>query len=114
MLFDTPLVGAAEFAARSGWHLQPEGLCRNDVCVPLPPDAIRDDRLDLAHIADALRMPLVHDEGAHVWALGPPAGHSVLVSAEAPNLILPDVYGQPFALRSLRGKKVLLLAWASW
>jgi hypothetical protein len=27
---------------------------------------------------------------------------------------LPDIDGQPFSLESLRGQKVLLVAWASW
>jgi hypothetical protein len=31
-----------------------------------------------------------------------------------PDLTLPDVQGNPFSLRSLHGKKVLLIAWASW
>jgi hypothetical protein len=35
-------------------------------------------------------------------------------SAAAPNLVLPDVHGRPFELASLRGTRVLLLAWASW
>ena len=30
------------------------------------------------------------------------------------NAVLPDVDGNPFALGSLRGQKVLLVAWASW
>ena len=42
-----------------------------------------------------------------------PARH-VLTSAEAPDLLLPDWKGVEFALRSLRGRKVLLVAWASW
>lgn len=114
MLFDSQLVSAQAFAARSGWHLRPEGLCREDVCVPLPPAAVRDGELDLVPAAEALRMPLVHDNDLGVWALGPPAGAPVLASAHAPDLRLPDVQGQPFELDSLRGKKVLILAWASW
>jgi peroxiredoxin len=31
-----------------------------------------------------------------------------------PNLELTDIDGHPFRLASLRGKKVLLVAWASW
>lgn len=117
MLFDRPRVGVEEFARRSGWHLRPEGLCRDDVCVPLPArtSVLRDGGLDLALVADALDMPLVHDDPATTWALGPVSGKSVLpADARAPDLGLPDVHGQPFTLGSLRGKKVLLLAWASW
>jgi hypothetical protein len=110
------LIRVNDFAARTGWEVQPEGLCRGAVCVPLPPSALTDDKLDLSHVAESLRMPLVHEPAARLWALGPPASRRVLESSAgaAPDLVLPDVDGKPFALRSLRGKKVLLLAWASW
>jgi peroxiredoxin len=49
-----------------------------------------------------------------VWCLGPEAGGRVLSSAVLPDIVLPDLEGKPFALRELRGQKVLLVAWASW
>jgi hypothetical protein len=114
MLFRSPAVDIGSFEAASGWHLQAAGLCRDDICVPLPDSAHRGDELDLALAAQALRMPLVHDAQVGLWALGPPAAEHALRTAQAPDLVLPDVEGRSFALRSLRGKKVLLLAWASW
>ena len=42
------------------------------------------------------------------------AGGRALASVDAPDLVLPDLQGRPFRLRSLRGSKVLLVAWASW
>ncbi len=95
-------------AQRLGWELRAEGLCRDDVCLPLPPDP------SVAQLAQRLRRPLVHDPEAGLWALGPPADTRVLSSAAAPDVLLPDLDGRLFELRSLRGKKVLLLAWASW
>jgi hypothetical protein len=59
-------------------------------------------------------MPLVHDDDTGVWCLGPEALGRALTTAQAPDLILPDYRGNPFALSSLRGQKVLLVAWASW
>jgi peroxiredoxin len=38
----------------------------------------------------------------------------VLTSAVAPELELPDRDGNLFKLSSLHGRKVLLVAWASW
>ncbi|MEA3019919.1 MAG: Redoxin, partial [Actinomycetota bacterium] len=35
-------------------------------------------------------------------------------TAEAPELTLPDLDGNPFSLSTLHGQKVLLVAWASW
>jgi hypothetical protein len=60
-------------------------------------------------------MPLVHDGQHDLWALGPESlTGRALVSATAPELVLPDVDGRPFVLSSLRGQKVVLVAWASW
>jgi hypothetical protein len=115
MLFRAPLVEVGEFEVASGWHLQAVGLCRDDICVPLPGSARRGKALDLTLVAQALRMPLVHDADVSLWALGPPVADHALRAAQAPDLVLPDVVGaRSFELASLRGKKVLLLAWASW
>lgn len=105
-----PVDGAA-FEQRTGWALKPEGACKGDACVPLP-------SLDAATVAERLGMPVVGDEERGLWALGPSvgvAGGRALATAELPDVVLPSVVtGEPFALRSLRGQKVLLVAWASW
>jgi hypothetical protein len=59
-------------------------------------------------------MPLVHDEPHDVWALGPESFGHALASVQLPELELPDSDGNPFRLSSLHGRKVLLVAWASW
>lgn len=106
-----PEVSVAEFEAATGWDVKPEGACRGDVCIPLPPpDA---GSLDLRVLAERLGMPLVHDEEAGLWALGPAAG-PVLAGARAPDFTLPDWRGGDFTLSTLRGSRVLLLAWAPW
>lgn len=117
MILTELAVDRREFAERTGWSLEPQGACRGDVCVPMPSEATRaDGRLDVAVVAARLGMPLVHDEAHDVWALGPAVedGGRALSSAVAPALELPDVDGNPFKLSSLRGQKVLLVAWASW
>src|SRR5438270_232256 len=59
--------------------------------------------------------PLVHDEERGLYAIGPSTvSGRALATAEAPELELPDLNGNPFKLSSLRGQKVLLVAWASW
>ena len=65
-------------------------------------------------IAQRLGMQLVHDSETGVWCLGPEALGRALTTARAPDLILPDYQGNEFALSSLRGQKVLLVAWAPW
>jgi hypothetical protein len=105
-------VSADELAARTGWEVRPEGACKADRCVPLPESG--GDRLDVEVLSERLGMALVHDEAHGLWALGPESGGRALLSAELPEITLPDRHGNPFSLSALRGKKVLLVAWASW
>ena len=112
MIFRSPRITAAELERATGWALKPEGLCRADRCVPF--QSVLGDGIVLADVARALSMPLVADPAAGLWALGPEAGGKSLDTAVLPDLELPDVTGAPFRLASLRGQKVLLVAWASW
>ena len=60
-------------------------------------------------------MALVRDDEMRVWALGPEAiGGRALATAEAPELVLPDVDGNELYLSSLRGQKVVLVSWAPY
>jgi len=105
-------VEATEFGRQTGWEIKPEGACRDDRCVPLPGPV--SGMVDLRLVAERLHMPLIHDETVGLWCLGPEAGGKALTSAQAPELALPDWRGEMFRLSSLRGQKVLLVAWASW
>lgn len=98
----------ADLERRTGWTIKPEGACRGEVCVPLPAP------FDVRELAKRLRMALVRDEAHGVWALGPESGGHALSSAELPDIALPDRNGRDFELRSLRGTKVIMVAWASW
>jgi hypothetical protein len=111
MLVDTLDLDADRFEEVTGWHIAPEGACRGDVCVPLP----RGEEFDAAGAAERLRMAVVHDQAAGLWALGPAAlGDRALSCAEAPELVLEDLDGRPFRLSSLRGQKVVIVSWAPY
>lgn len=100
MLSTTPTVSTDDFEARTGWTFRPEGACKGDVCIPLadPPG----DTIELAAIAEAMQLPLVHDDAHGVWAIGPESiGGRTLTSAEAPELVLPTLDGDQFHLSSL-------------
>jgi hypothetical protein len=101
-----------EIARATGWEIKPEGACKDVRCVPLPDGAVVDGKVDMRAFAERLGMGIVDGEG--VWALGPESGGRALGSAELPDIALPDRNGRLFSFRSLRGTKVLLLAWASW
>jgi hypothetical protein len=112
MILERPEVAPDELERRTGWEIKPEGACKGDRCVPLGERA--GGLLDARVLSERLGMALVHDERHGLWALGPEAGGRALTSAVLPELTLPDRHGNPFALSSLRGQKVLLVAWASW
>jgi hypothetical protein len=115
---DRVFVGAEALADVTGWRLKPEGLCREAVCVPVQdPTALAGRHgVDLAAFAAALGRPLALDAAERIAALGTAAADraSALTSLEAPDFSLPDLGGRLHALSEHRGKKALLIAYASW
>lgn len=100
---------ANTFAAETGWEIKTEGACKGEVCVPLEGD------FELSRVSERLGMALVRDDEHGVWALGPESLNGrALVTAEAPDLVLPDLDGKPFHLSSLRGQKVVIVSWAPY
>ncbi len=114
MLLTTLDLTADDFEQATGWAAKPEGMCKGDACVPAPGAIGPGGKLDLANVAERLGMALVADDDAGVWALGPESGGQALTTAVAPDLQLPDLDGNPFNLSAMHGRKVLLVAWASW
>jgi hypothetical protein len=112
VILDRLDISAAEFQEMTGWAIKPEGACKGDVCVPL--GDLGADPFDAVGVASRLGMPLVRDDSG-VWALGPESvGGHALTTAVAPELVLPDLDGNLFRLSSLRGTKVVLVAWAPY
>ncbi|MBS0224553.1 MAG: hypothetical protein JSR91_27865 [Proteobacteria bacterium] len=109
-------VSATDAERAIGWTLKPEGMCRADVCVPMPAAAVGRNEVDLAAFWSKLGGPVVATDTHDVWALGGPASerNAALEGLEAPDFTLPDIDGVPRTLSALRGKKVFLATWASW
>jgi len=115
-------VPASELPAATGWELRPEGVCRGEVCVPIPPGRdgaiLRDGavRVNLAALARLLGQPVVHDDAHGVWAFGESAAarSRAMQSLQAPDFTLPDLDGRLHGLTDYQGKKVFLVFWASW
>ncbi len=113
-----------ELAAASGWELKPEGVCLEEVCVPVPdarlPALIRKEAsgtlFNLTEFARLIQQPVAHDKMNGVWYFGPAGWEwkTGLISAEAPDFSLPDLNGRMHTLSELRGRKLFLLFWASW
>jgi len=114
MITTTLTVDRSEFEARTGWQFKPEGACKGEICVPLPAP-IEGDIINVADMAAQLGLPVVHDADHGLWAIGPESiGARALATTEAPNLTLPTLDGDTFELHSLRGNKVVLVAWSPY
>ena len=109
-------LAAADAARVTGWSLKPEGMCRDDQCIPLPSMTIRADRVDVEAFWRRLGNPVLCAEDRETWVLGTGAGdrNAALAGLMAPDFTLPDLSGTPRTLSDLRGKKVLLVTWATW
>ena len=116
---DTFLLAPAPLEAALGWKLSDGGLCRDDLCVPLPADAVPgpEGMVDLRIVTRALGRVVVVDVAAGLCALSRPAENrrKVLHDLEVPDdLALPDLEGRPHHLSEWRGRKCLLVVVASW
>jgi hypothetical protein len=101
-----------------GWEVHAGQLCRESLCVPVP-EGLKlehDDGLDLAALATVLGRALALDLEERAAYLGASAAERrrALASLQAPDFTLPDLAGRPHALSQHRGRKVFLVAWASW
>lgn len=114
MIIPSLEIPKADFEAQTGWSLKPEGACKGDRCVPLPAIDPAAHTVDVRILSETLGMPIVHDKAHGLYAVGPESGGALLTSAECPEIVLPDLDGEDFAISSLRGRKVVIVSWASW
>ncbi len=108
----------------NGLVLKPEGACLGDLCIPLSEDARQKllsteggkGYFNLTAFAAQQGQAVVADVEAKVWSFGvvPPVEQMQLQDATAPDFALANRKGETVRLSDYRGKKVLLLTWASW
>ena len=117
-------VTAEDLPRINGFVLKPEGACLDELCIPIRQDRDSDiflardpDRwVSVTELADRLGQQYVADREARVWSFGeiPATRRAFLEEGMAPDFTLPDRAGEPVKLSDFRGKKVLLITWASW
>jgi hypothetical protein len=107
-----------ELRSALGYELKPAGLCHGTTCFPVADRAslVNDDGVDLARCADIVDRPLALDVAERVAYLGVSAADrsAPLACGDAPDFTLPDLDGRLHSLSDYRGRKVLLIAHASW
>jgi hypothetical protein len=100
----------------NGFALKPQGACRADLCIPIPKDMTRGEYFNLTAFAKKAGQPVVAEPGARVWSFGEmqALGGGLASSRVAPDFEVPDRLGRPVHLAGFRGKKALVVTWASW
>lgn len=114
----------ADLISTTGWELKPEGVCKDEICVPVPAarrsalihEEMSGTEFDVTEFARLIDQPFARDDKHGVWYFGPPGWEwkARLTSREAPDFALPDLAGHVHTLSELRGNKIFLLFWATW
>ncbi len=117
-------VTPADLTRVNGFELKPEGACLDTLCIPVnqtdDSDIVvtRDGQrwFSLTAFARKLHQAYVVDRAHHTWSFSeiPILQADLVDHALAPDFALPDRNGDVVRLSDFRGKKVLLLTWASW
>jgi hypothetical protein len=117
-------VSPKDLTKLNGFVLKPEGACLDDICVPIQQSKDSDifisrrgsSWVNATELADRIQQPYVADHEDGVWSLGviPVQRSGFLRDGTAPDFTLPDWQGNNVSLSDFKGKKIMLLTWASW
>jgi len=113
-----PYVTPEDLETVLGWQVKPEGLCKNDACIPIE-DSVNfgeGDSMNLKDVATLVGHPSLSAPDVGMIAIG--QAHDVrskaLKDRVAPNFTLPDISGIDRSMSDWAGKKRLLVAFSSW
>ena len=113
-----PFVDAVEIKDVLGWEIKPEGLCKDDACIPVnhEQNIKHNERYNLRTVAHLTGHPTLSSQELKAITIGQPAGlrSSALREKIAPDFVLPDIEGVERAFSDWAGKKRLLVAFSSW
>jgi len=117
-------ITTADLTRATKFEIKTQGVCRDELCFPIPKDKraglVRKQGtttiFNLYEFASMVRQPIAFDLAHSVWFFGPrqAAQNDFVQTLEAPNFTLPDLSGKMHSLSDFRGKRVLLITWASW
>jgi AhpC/TSA family len=116
-------ITTADLARATRFEVKPQGVCRDELCFPLPKarqaDFLHKDSgkewFNLTAFAGLVHQPVARDAALSTWYFGLRSDQQQrLASLRAPDFTLPDMNGKPHSLSDFRGKKIFLITWASW
>jgi len=109
-------VRKADLPRINEFELKPQGACRADVCIPVDKSMTRGAYFNLSAFARKVGETAVVDRDARVWSFGeiPIVRGQFVESRVAPDFSVADRAGHIVHLSDFRGRKVLVLTWASW
>jgi hypothetical protein len=96
------------------FEVKPQGACRADVCIPLSKTLKSGDWFNLTGFAHKIGEAVVADQNVYSFGEIPVLRGSFYNSRIAPDFAVPDRKGKVVHLSDFRGKKVLVVTWASW
>jgi|TARA_B100000809_G_scaffold140429_1_gene137985 hypothetical protein len=107
----------------NGFEIKPQGVCLDELCIPLRQNEDSDvfvtrrgqEWFNVTELASKLEQAFVVDQERRIWSFGelPVERTAFLESAMAPDFALEDREGNVVRLSDFRGKKVLIVTWAS-
>jgi len=114
----------ADLTKATRFEIKPAGICRDELCFPLPKANKQSfvkkqdgqDWFNISAFARLVHQPVARDQKHFVWLFGErqTVQNGFLTSLVAPDFTLPDINGKMHSLSDYRGKKVLIVTWASW
>jgi hypothetical protein len=121
-------ITTADLKRATRFEVKPQGVCRDELCFPLPkarretflhrdegPSRASQTWFNMTAFAELVHQPVAHDAALSTWYFGLRSDQrQQLSSLQAPDFSLPDLHGKPHRLSDYRGKKILLVTWASW
>jgi len=116
-------ITTADLRRATRFEVKPQGVCRDELCFPLPKarqqEFVHKDTagswFNMTAFAELVHQPVAHDAALATWYFGLRSDQrQQLTSLQAPDFTLPDLQGKQHRLSDFRGKKILLVTWASW
>ena len=107
-------VRSADLPRINEFEVKPQGACRGDMCIPVPKELKSGPWFNLSGFARRLHQAAVNE--GPVWSFGeiPVVRGDYYRSRVAPDFAVPDRKGRVVHLSDFKGKKVLVVTWASW